>query len=91
MIFEILFALIFGVLGVLLSFLPGYDVSSGILYLPFGIDEILVLVSSAFHGAIESFPYLQAVLVALLAVVSFEIVVIVLRLFIGHRTPVSTN
>lgn len=85
MIFQLLFTIVFGLLGVLLFFLPGFgDVP---LLLPWGIDSIIVTVASYFRGAIETLPYLSVVLDVLLYALLFEGGLMVMKLFLGSRSP----
>lgn len=88
MIFQLLFSIIFGLLGVLLFFMPGFgDVP---LLLPWGLDDVFVSVSSWVAGAVETFPFLSVVMDIFLYILLFEIALMVLKLFLGARAP-STN
>jgi len=85
MIIQILFMLIFGILSAMASFLPGYgDIP---LLLPWGIDEVFTNMSSYFHGAIETLPYLEIVLQCFLYALLFEIALFVIKLILGSRAP----
>jgi len=89
MIFSILFFVILSVLSILTQFLPGAGVVPFVL--PWGIDEFLVQMSAYFHGAINTFPYLEVVLRCFLYAFLFEIALIFIRLFLGSRTPTNVN
>jgi len=85
MIFEILFFIIFGLLSALVFWLPGYgDVP---LHLPWGIDPLFVQMSRYFHGAIDTLPYLEVVLVCFGYALLFELGMMFLKLFLGSRAP----
>jgi len=89
MIFEILFFLIFGLLSALTFWLPGYgDVP---LLLPWGMDEIFTTMSSYFHGAIETLPYLRTLLTAFGYALLFELAMLIIKVFLGSRTPHAVN
>lgn len=89
MLFQILFFIVFGILSALTFWLPGYGDYP--LLLPWGIDELFVTMSSYFHGAIETLPYLEVVLKAFGYALLFEIALVILKLFIGHRAPGNIN
>ena len=84
MIFQLLFTIIFGLLGVLLFFLPGYGQVP--LLLPWGIDPIVQKMAMYFNGAIVTLPYLQVVLQVLGIGLGFELALLVIRLFLGSRS-----
>jgi len=85
MIFEILFFIIFGLLSALTFWLPGYGEFP--LLLPWGIDGVLQKMVSYYRGAIETLPYLEVVLQCFMYAILFELALLVLKLFLGSRTP----
>lgn len=89
MILQILFFLIFGILGAFGSIMPGYGEIP--LPLPWGIDSLFVTASNYFHGAMETLPYLQVVWTCFLLALGFELAMLIMKLFLGSRTPHATN
>lgn len=89
MLFQILFFIVFGILSALTFWMPGYGEYP--LPLPWGTDSLFQTMSSYYHGAIETLPYLEVVLEAFGYALLFEIALVILRLFIGHRAPTNTN
>lgn len=85
MILQILFTIIFSLLGVLLFFLPGYGEVP--LKLPWGIDELMQSIVGVFNTAIDSFPYLGTLSTIILLGIGFEIAMMFIKLFLGHRAP----
>lgn len=81
MIITLLINLIVLLVGVLFSWLPQ------ISELPFGIDSVLVSMVSYYHGATATLPYLGTLFTAFLYVLLFEGVMLILKLFLGSRTP----
>jgi len=89
MIFQGLFYLIMGLLGLFASYLPGYGQVP--LLLPWGVDGILSSIVSFYRGAMETLPYLRAGLNAFLIILAFEIGMLILKLFLGSRTPLTQH
>lgn len=89
MIFNIIFFLLFSLLTALLSWLPGYGDLP--MLLPFGIDGVFVSAVSYFRGAIETLPYLEVVFNLFGIAILFEVALLILRLFLGSRSPSQIN
>jgi len=81
MIINIIFALFVVFFNIITSWLPT------VTELPFGLDTTLATAVSYFHGITETVPYLQVVWTCFLYVLGFEILMLVLKLFLGSRTP----
>jgi len=87
MLFQLLFLILFGLLGILVSFLPGFgDVP---LLLPWGTDPIVVQAFSYMRGAVDTLPYLELPLQLFLYSIAFEIAMLFGKLFLGSRNPVK--
>lgn len=87
MIFQLLFSIIFGLLGVLLFFLPGFgDIP---LLLPWGLDAVVVSFASLVKGAVDTLPYLSVLIEVFIYSIMFEGALIVLKMFLGARSPHS--
>lgn len=71
--------------SVLFSWLPSSEI------LPWGIDSVFVTMASYFRGAIETLPYLEVVLSVFIYGVLFEIGLMVVKVFLGHRAPNNLN
>lgn len=89
MIFQGLFYLIMGLLGLLTSWLPGYG--NVPLLLPWGTDSLISTIISYYRGAIETLPYLATGLNAFIILLGFELAMLILKLFLGSRTPIKVN
>jgi len=85
MIIQILLAIAVLFLNIIASWLPVVET------LPFGLDTILTTAVSYFHGITETLPYLQTTWNCFMFVISFEILFLTLKLFMGSRTPHNTN
>jgi len=81
MILQLLIAILLGTLEIIFSWLPSVET------LPFGIDSALTLAVSYFRGAIDTLPYLEIVWTCFLYLVGFEILMLLLKFFLGHRAP----
>jgi len=57
------------------------------LYLPWGLDDIVVSSFTYFKSFVAVFPPLEIVLQAFLLYLGWKIAMMFLRLFIGNRTP----
>lgn len=57
--------------------------------LPFGLDGIFALAIGYFKGFMETLPYVETVWHAFLWLVLFEVSLLLLKLFLGSRTPVN--
>lgn len=86
MIIQLLITIALGFLTILFGWLPSVD------SLPFGIDSAFITLVSYFRGAIQTLPYMQVVWNCFLYLLGFEILMVVLKFFLGHRAPGhSTN
>lgn len=83
MIIHILLSIVIVILNTITSWLPV------VTELPFGLDSILQTAVSYFHGAGQTLPYLEVVWSAFLYVAGFELLLLVLKIFLGSRTPHS--
>lgn len=83
MILQILFSIVFSIVTLLFSFLPDGNT------LPFGIDNILITATQYFYAFVDVFPPMGIVLQAFLYYLGFKIAMLILKLFIGHRAPVT--
>jgi len=81
MITQFLFTIIITIFGAITQFLP--DVTT----LPFGMDELLISSTGYFKGFMGIFPPLQVVFGAFMIYLSFRLLLILLRVFLGGRTP----
>lgn len=59
--------------------------------LPYGVDSVLISAVSWFRGAVETLPYLEIVLTYFLYAVAFEIVLLLVKMVLGSRTPTNIN
>lgn len=89
MIFELLFTIIFALLSLLTFYLPGYGQTP--LQLPWGIDSLFQQMSSYFHAAINTLPYLQTTLTVFLYALLFELALLIFKIILGSRTPAHIN
>lgn len=87
MIFQILYFIIVGILSVIGSFFPGYGEIP--LLLPWGLDNILIVGFAYLNAFIDIFPPIGIVLEAFIIYLGFRLGMIFLKLFIGHRAPVT--
>jgi len=55
------------------------------------IRSTLVQMVSYYHGLVGTFPYATAGFVAFGMILAFEASLLVLRFFLGHRTPLNSN
>lgn len=78
-----------GLVGLFTQWLPGYGENP--LLLPWGTDELIQNIISSYYGAIETLPYLKAGLTAFAILITFEMTLLLLKLFLGSRTPMSHN
>lgn len=58
--------------------------------LPWGIDDVLANGMGYYRNLMEIFPPLSTVLNAVLIYFGYRLAIIVLRFFLGSRTPVTT-
>jgi len=85
MIIQLLLRIVITFVNILFSWLPTVE------SLPLGIDGVLTTASSYFHGAIETVPYLQVVWTCFLYALAFELLLKLLKVFLGHRLPVANE
>jgi len=81
MIIHIFFSIIIIIFNTVVSWLPTATV------LPWGIDEILVFSVGMFKGMMLIFPPLEIVFEAFLAYLSFRLLIIIVTIFAGSRSP----
>lgn len=80
MLLQLLLTILINLLNILTSWLPT------VTTLPF-IDSYLVSAMGGIHSLIENFPILQDVLTAFLIYLGFKLALLVMKLFMGSRTP----
>lgn len=80
MLIQIFLQILISIINIIFSWLPLSNT------LPLGLDSIFVTASSYFHGAMRTLPYLNIVWTCFLYALSFELLMIVLKLFLGHRS-----
>jgi len=83
MILQLLIQIVISAITIMFSWLPSVET------LPFGIDTILQFAVDLFKGAINTIPYLEVVWICFLYAISFEILLLILKFFLGHRSPGS--
>jgi len=81
MIIQLLLQILISGLNVIFGWLP--DAST----LPFGIDEILVDGVGQFKALMALIPPLETVFTAFMIYLSFRLGLILLKVFLGNRTP----
>jgi len=81
MIIQLLIQILIGIITIIFSWLPSIET------LPFGVDGALTLAVSYFKGATETFPYLEIVWTCFGYLLGFEILLIIVKFFLGNRTP----
>lgn len=86
MIIEFLIILLIGVLQFLTAWLPTGPDSVGIT-LPWGLDDLLINAMSYFRAFIEIFPPAGVVLQAFIIYLGFKLGLMILKLFLGARSP----
>lgn len=69
------------ILSFLFSWLPNVE------ELPLGMDTAILTATTYFRSFMEIFPPFQVVLTAFLWYIAFKFSMIILNLFLGHRTP----
>lgn len=79
MLIQLLLQILISLVTILFSWLPDVAI------LPFGIDAALSYVVELFHGAIETLPYLEIVWTCFLYLIGFEILLVILKFFLGSR------
>ena len=84
MLIYLILKLILSVIGLIL--LPFPTVTE----LPLGIDPVLSMAVSWMYGAIATLPYLEIVWQSFLWLLGFELAFLILKLFLGSRTPANT-
>jgi len=85
MIFQILFFIIAGIIGVITSLIPGSGQIP--LLLPFGIDPIFVSAITTYKAfAIHNWPLVFPMAMAVIYI-AFEGGMLFLKLLLGHRAP----
>ena len=85
MLIQLLLQILISTVNVIFSWLPAVDT------LPFGIDSAFISAMMYFNGAIDTLPYLEIVFDSFLYVIGFEVLLLVLKLFLGSRTPHNVN
>jgi len=81
MIIQFLFTILISIAQALTGFLPTVET------LPWGIDALLVTSTGYFKGFMQIFPPLQIVFGAFMLYLGFRLLLIVLKIFMGKRTP----
>lgn len=87
MILQILFFIIFAIIGIPGSYLPGYG--SVPLLLPWGLDEVFLLAMQYFYAFVAIFPPLGIVMTAFLFLLLWKLIHLFIKLFLGSRSPVQ--
>lgn len=87
MIFNFLFDFILIVLSSIINIIPSVNIS-GILFIGDDLYNILVQMIRIWNGAIYSFPYLEILNIVLFVIISFELLVLVVKLLLGSRSPI---
>jgi len=87
MIINLLINLVLLIFGSLFVFLPEVTISS----IPFIGDEVRAVLVTAigyYNGFIDTFPYAEtAFTIFLYVIIPFEVLLLVSKFFLGHRTP----
>lgn len=79
------------IFGAIFVFLPEVTLNS-IPFIGDGIVTILTTVSGWWNAFLETFPYAVIVWkIFLFVVIPFEMMLLIAKLFLGHRTPVNVN
>jgi len=81
MIIQLILHILVSAVNVIFSWLPEVN------ELPWGIDSVLVDAVSQFKAVAVYIPPLTVVLGAFMTYVSFRLTLIVVKLFMGNRTP----
>lgn len=81
MILQIFLTILISAINILFFWLPS------VTSLPFGLDNILVMASGYFHGAMDTLPYLEVVWTCFLYLLGFELLLVILKFFLGSRAP----
>jgi len=81
MIIHLILSVVTVFANILTSWLPDVEV------LPLGLDPILNTAVGYFNGVTETLPYLNVVWQCFLYILSFEILLLVLKIFLGSRVP----
>jgi len=91
MIINLLFNAILLLFGLLFSILPTVTLAD----IPFFGPEIssnLTIAVQIWNGFLESFAYARsAYWILIIVIIPFELLMLLARFFLGHRTPVNTN
>jgi len=85
MIIQLILFIVIQTVNILFSWLPAVDT------LPLGLDSVFVSASMAIHGAMDTVPYIVIVWQCFLYALGFEILLKVLKVFLGSRVPAHTN
>lgn len=85
MITQILFTIIFSILGLFLNWLPL------VTELPFGLDNLLQNMVGYYQSAMITVPYLEVVWECFLWIISFEIVLLIAKFAFGNRLPSNSH
>jgi len=88
MIFDELIALFNDIIMIILNLIPDSSLAS-IPIIGDDIQDILLLVVTKWNAFIETVPYFQLPWDLFIYAIYFEISIIILRFFLGSRTPVA--
>lgn len=80
MIIQLFLQILISLITLLFSWLPDVTI------LPFGIDTALSYAVQLFHGAMSTLPYLEIVWTCFLYLLGFEILLVILKFFLGSRS-----
>jgi len=83
MIWYYLILFITSLLNAVFSWLPTVEV------LPLGMDSALTTSVGYFRGLMSIFPPFETLFIVAFWYLSFKLVLVVLKFFIGHRAPVN--
>jgi len=91
MIINALLGFLIAFVQLLFSWLPDVSISS-IYYIGPTLNEALVLISSKWNALMVTFPYAQLGWnVFLYLILPFELLLLTLKFFLGHRAPHNVN
>lgn len=91
MIINLLINLILLIFGAIFLILPEVSIAD-IPYVGFYIDDYLTFAVTTWNGFLDTFPYAQTAWhMFLVIILPFEILMLIAKFFLGHRTPQNIN
>jgi len=88
MIITMLLFLVQGLFGAIFYFLPVVNLAS-IPVIGESIRNTLITVMHTWNAFLVTFPYAEVVWICFKAIIAFEILMLVVKFFLGHRAPVQ--